>query len=117
MEKTFKAEVFVEDAIAIEARLKDFEGTVDEWKTAVYELFRLNMTFRKIYRISVDLGNKEKGVYVTAVVDPSFERLTVDHMTDSGFRNISVSKAEVGVISCMDVPDNCTDVEDVIIDW
>lgn len=110
MEKKARVNVYMEDAVHIVSFLNAFDGNVSEWKNAVYDLFRWDMTWSYAYKIDV-IENRKNGVFVSLVIKPSFETSVVDTMTDLGFREVKTYHEDIGHIECTDLP------EDMLIDF
>lgn len=97
MKKLYKVNVLTEDSIEIVARMVDFNGSAQEWKNAVYDLFCMNMTWDCAHRINVN--ENRNGVFVRVVAKPAFEKNIRSFMCEAGFGNLTVSKEKIGVIS------------------
>lgn len=82
------------------------------WKLAFYELWRLQMTWHFSYHLGV--GESEGGVFVKAVCKEAYIGNLVETMEGVGFRNIKQSEGNVGLIDCLEIPD---DVDMVDIGW
>lgn len=110
MEKRIRVTVHEQEAVNLIAWLEDFEEQSYKWKDAVYELFRYNMTFSFAHDIEVFESNK-KGVYVSLLVKPVYERQAMDVMDMLGFKKVQVTRENIGVISGMELPDDMFYVE------
>lgn len=110
MDKKARVYVYAEDAISVTATLNDFNGTVQEWKIAFYELWRYQMTWHFAHKISVH-DSRGSGVYVCVLCKPAYEKNIVDTMESIGFRNVKVQHEDIGTIECTDFPD------DMLIDF
>lgn len=106
---SIKVNVFTENTVEITARLTDFAGDVQSWKNAVYELFRMNMTWDCAYRIEVN--ENRNGVFVRVVAKPAFEKNIRSFMTNAGFGSLNVSKEQIGIIGCDEVELDYIEVE------
>ena len=105
MDKQFRANVYLEEAVRVYSHLNDFPGTDSEWKDAVYQLFRYNMTWDFAYRIDVFEG-RSRGVFVVLLIKPAYEERLKATMDDLGFKNVVSAHEEIGVLECTDLPDN-----------
>ena len=80
------------------ASFKDFDGDVQKWKNAFYELWRLQMTWSFAYSIEVNESAKG-GVFVCLVIRHSYEKQLGEFMDDLGYRNIQTVDTNVGIMS------------------
>lgn len=110
MSKKAMATVYTEDAVRITAHLNDFVGTTNEWKIAVYEMFRWDMTWSFAHKIDV-IESRGSGVFLSMIIKPPFEKSVKETMEDLGFRNIVSYHENIGSIECTDLP------EDMLIDF
>ena len=110
MEKKAKVNVYTEDAVHIWAYLNDFDGDVQKWKNAVYDLFRWNMTYSFAHKIDV-IESRSSGVFVSIIAKPAYENNILAVMEDDGFRNVVAKHEDIGTIECTDLP------EDMLIDF
>jgi hypothetical protein len=110
MEKMARVAVYMEDAVYITSCLNDFDGGVQKWKNAVYDMFRWDMTYSFAYKIDV-IESRSSGVFILLICRPKFEESIVATMEDNGFRNIKVRHEDVGHIECTEFP------EDMLIDF
>ena len=110
MGKSARVYVYTEDAVHIVSHLNDFTGNVQEWKNAVYELFRYDMTWSFAYKIDV-IESRSSGVFVSIVARPAYEQSILDTMEDLGFRNTVAKHEDIGWIECTDLP------EDMLVDF
>lgn len=110
MEKKARVLVYAEDALYITSTLNDFDGDVQKWKNAVYEMFRWDMGYSFAHKIDV-VESRSSGVFILLICKPKFEKSIVETMKDNGFRNIKVRHDDIGVIECTEFPD------DMLIDF
>lgn len=108
--KNIKVNVSIENSVEVYSYLVDFSGNVEQWKEAVYDLFRADMTWNFAYRIEVKEGRK--GVFVRLIIKTAFEKNVVEFMADKGFGNLKVIKGQIGVLDCCD-----TELEYIEVDW
>ena len=72
MEKEVKTTLWIEDGVVrIESDLNDFNGSLNEWKNAFYEIWRWQMTWDFAYSIRVS-ERRESGVYISMLVKKTF---------------------------------------------
>jgi len=105
LDREVKKSVWIEDALYVKAYLNDFSGNVHDWKNAVYELFRYNMTWGFAYQIDV-LESRGDGVFVQMHCSPSYEKSISEMMDDLGFKNVNVERESIGVVETYDFPDD-----------
>lgn len=110
MDKQFRANVYLEEAVRVQSHLNDFSGMGSEWKYAVYQLFRYNMTWGFAHRIDVKEG-RSRGVYVDMLINPAYEEQLKETMDGLGFKNTVCTKEKIGQIIGYDLP------EDTMIDY
>ena len=109
-EKYAKVAVYLEDTVYITANLNDFDGDVQKWKLAFYELWRYQMTWHFAHEISV-FDNSRSGVFVRIICKPSYEKCILGTMEELGFRNIHTEHDNIGTIECSELP------EEMLIDF
>ena len=110
MNKKARVTVYEHDAVRISAYLKDFAGITSEWKIAVYEMFRWQMTWGFAYKIDV-IESNDSGVFLTMLIKPAFEKSVLETMENYGFTNIISLPDSIGTIECTDLPN------DMLIDF
>ena len=110
MERKARVNVYMEDSVSIVAHYKDFDGNLQKWKDAIYDLFRWDMTWSFAHKIDL-IDSRQNGVFVSMSIKPSFERSVVETMEDLGFREIKATHEDIGAIECTDLP------EDMLIDF
>lgn len=107
MEKEVKTSVWIEEGLYVTAYLDDFGGSVSEWKNAVYEIFRYNMTWSFAYQIDVR-ESRNYGVFVSMHCNPNYEKNILNMMEDLKFRNVRAEREDVAVVETYDFPDDLT---------
>lgn len=110
MVKHARVDCYMEDALYITSNLNDFDGDVQKWKNAVYEMFRWDMGYSFAHKIDL-IDSRSSGVFILLICRPKFEQSIVDTMEDNGFRNIKVRHENIGAIECTEFP------EDMLIDF
>lgn len=103
--KKVKVNVYAEDAVFISAGLNDFDGDVEKWKDAVYQLFRYNMTFSFAHKIDV-CESRKSGVFVSLVIKPAFQENVTETMDGLGFKELKTWHEDIGTIEGTDLPDD-----------
>lgn len=104
MKKKARVYIYAEDAVHIVSHLNDFVGNVQEWKNAVYELFRYDMTWSFAHKIDV-IESRSSGVFVSIIAKPAYEKSILGTMEDLGFRNTVARHDDIGWIECTDLPE------------
>lgn len=102
------AKIHKDKAYRVISKYEDFDGDVEKWKVAFYDLWRLQMTYSFAYNIEVREGHS--GVYVSMLVREAYINQTVDTMTEWGFGGIRKDEEPVGIIESYELPD---DIEEV----
>ena len=110
MERKARVNVYMKDSVLVVSHLKDFVGTTAEWKNAIYELFRYDMTWSFANKIDL-IDSRSSGVFVRINCRPAYEDQLLETMQDLGFRNITHTHEDIGAIECTDLP------EDMLIDF
>lgn len=93
-----KCRVEHEDAIRVIAFLKDFEGSVEDWKKAWYTLWQYRMTFSFAHEIILQESRKN-GVYVDMLVKPSYIEILKETMHDLGYREVETYDERIGFVN------------------
>ena len=113
--ETADVTMWIEDAVTIETYLDDFNGSVQEWKLAFYEVWRYQMTYSFAYKIRV--GERHGGaVYMSLLVKPAFKKDILETLKGLGCGKITVDAEKVGVIDDCDLYDIDTSICDVVSD-
>lgn len=115
MPKKARVNVYAKDALYIIAHFGDFDGDVEAWKNAVYQVFRCNMTWSFAHMIDVREG-RNLGVYICIIANPVYEENIVSFMEDNGFRNIKTHHEDIGAIECTDLPGDML-IDFAIVDY
>lgn len=110
MERKARVNVYMEKSLLVTAKWSDFDGDVQQWKDAIYELFRYQMTWSFAHQIEL-IDSRNSGVFVSIHCRPAYKENLLDTMEDLCFRNVNVTSEEIGVIECTDLP------EDMLIDF
>lgn len=111
MEK--KATVYKEKATKIRLDYNDFDGTLEEWKKALYEVWRWQMTWDFAYTIKVR-EYRIGGVALILLIHPSFKKNVVEMLEDYGYRNPRIEDVDIGVVDFEWSED--FDIEDVFME-
>ena len=83
-------------AYRMTAKYSDFDGDLQEWKDAFYELWRMEMTWSCTHDIKVIEGHN--GVFVSLLVRKAYKENVKSFMESKGYRNITVSEKNVGLV-------------------
>ncbi len=103
------------EAVQITATLKDFNGDVDEWKIAFYNLWRWQMTIDYAYRIAVRESSRQ-GVYVELIVKYDQREPVLNIMEDLGYKNIKTEPEWIGVVDPYE-HDECMGIECISMEY
>lgn len=87
----------------VEASFKDFDGDVEKWKNAFYEIWRYQMGYSFAYEIT--LIDRKSGVWLSLLARKSFKKNIVETMQELGYRNIQTEEESVGIIQLWDISD------------
>ena len=106
-----------EKAIYVTSKLEDFDGDVQKWKDAFYELWRYQMTYSFAYKIEVkESGGSyfERKVFVDLLVRENYKDNVIDLMKTLGYQNINISEETIGIIDGYE--HDILDLHDIILD-
>lgn len=101
-------------AYRMTAKYSDFDGDLQEWKDAFYELWRMEMTWSCTHDIMVTEG--QNGVFVSLLVRKAYKENVESFMESKGYRNIQVWEEYVGIVYPYDYPD-LEDIEMLEFDY
>lgn len=90
-------------AVRISAYYKDFDGNLDKWKNAFYQLWRWQMTWDFAYEIQ--LIDTRDGVKVYIMSKPNFQKNVLETMQDLGYRDIQTWEEKVAVFYTLEHED------------
>ena len=110
-----RTNIYKEKALLVTASIKNFDGDVQEWREAFYELWRHQMTWGFAYNISVIDGRE--GVFVDMVIKPAYREAVANTLESLGYRKVQITDCSVGLIPCTDVDNKDLDIEHIEIDW
>ena len=86
------------------AHWSDFDGSVEKWQQAYFQLLSLNNTYSFAYEMDVHESSKN-GVFVCVVLRcTNYKDRLVDYMNDLGYRAIKTYAVTVAVC---ELPDGC----------
>ncbi len=105
MEKEVNTTLWIEDgAIRINSDLSDFDGNVEQWKKAFYEVWRYQMSWDFAYSIKV--GERRKtGVYINLLIKKAYLKPVKEMLKDLGYRNVTESAEHIGIVQTYDISD------------
>lgn len=101
--------VFKEKAYRFIAKYADFDGNLETWRNAFYEVWRHQLTYSFAYEI--ELRENRSGVFLSMLVRESFKE-QAEGLSDLGY-HFSIDEEYAGVINDYELPD---DVECVFVD-
>ena len=102
-------EIFKEKAFRFTAKFEDFDGDVEKWKGAFYEVWRHQLTYSFAYEI--ELRENRSGVFLSMLVRESYKE-QAEGLSELGYK-FSVYEENAGVINDYDLPD---DVECIFVE-
>lgn len=106
MSKEIRTSLWVEDEVTrIRTFLEDFDGTVEEWKKAFYEIWRYQMTWSFAHEISVHEVHGGD-VCVSILAKDAYLNSAKSMMESLGYRNLQTSKEHLGVIETYELDDD-----------
>ena len=114
-EKKARVNLYTEDAVLITSHWRDFKGELQDWRNAIYDLFRWDMTYSYAHKIDV-IESRKNGVFVSLRIKPEFEESVVETMKDLGFCKIKATHEEIGTIECTELPDDML-IDFAIVDY
>ena len=88
----------------IETDLEDFDGTVQQWKDAFYQIWRYQMTWDFAYSIKV-AERRSTGVYISMLIKKAYREQVKELLSDLGCKKISESDEHVGIVETYDIDD------------
>lgn len=92
-----KCKVEHEDAERVIAFFDDFDGFVDDWKAAWYELWRYQMTWGFAHEMMLR-ESRTNGVYVDMLIKPVYLSSLLELMENLRFREIINRNESVGLV-------------------
>lgn len=102
-------EIFKEKAYRFTASFEKFDGEVEKWKQAFYEVWRHQLTYRFAYEI--ELRENRDGVYLSMLVKEDFKE-KAEGLSQLGYI-FNISEETAGIVNDYDLPD---DVECLFVD-
>lgn len=105
----------METAVVYTARLEDFDGDVQKWKIAFYEIWRYQMTYHFARRIIAE-DSRNHGAFVRLTVKPAFKHDALGMMEDLGYKNITTEDAKIGLVYAYE-HDDLEDIDLLVLDY
>lgn len=102
-------EIFTEKAYRFTASFEKFDGDVEEWKQAFYEVWRHQLTYNFAYEI--ELRENRSGVFLSMLVRESFKE-QAKGLEELGYQ-FTIDEETAGIVEGYDLPD---DVECLFVD-
>lgn len=109
-----KTWVYKEEALKVRTNFEDFDGTVEKWKKAFYEVWRWQMTWSFAYTIKVheyhdgDLG-------LVLLIKPAFKKSVLEMLEEYGYKNVKVENVNIGFVD-FEVWSEDFDIDDVFME-
>lgn len=95
MSRSKQVSVYPKEARYVVAHYKDFEGDLQDWRNAFYELWRYQMTWSFAHEIIVSESRKN-GVFVKLTIR-GYEDVLLNTMESLGYRSVKVGDTIIGV--------------------
>lgn len=95
-------EIFNEQAYRFTARFEDFDGDVQAWKDAFYEVWRHQLTYNFAYEI--ELRENRSGVFLSMLVRESFKE-QAKGFDEYGYK-FSIDEETAGIVNDYELPDD-----------
>ncbi len=102
-----------ERAVLVIAHLRDFDGDVQKWKDAFYELWRHQLTWSFAYSLNLN-ESRANGVYVDLTIKPSYRENLLETMESLGYRNVQTYATHVGIVDSG--RDDVIDIDLLVLD-
>lgn len=102
-------EIFKEKAFRFTASFERFDGNVETWKNAFYEVWRHQLTYNFAYEI--ELRENRSGVFLSMLVREAYKE-QAEGLSELGY-HFSIDEETAGVINDYDLPD---DVECIFVE-
>lgn len=109
MAKEFKLVIEREKAFRFIAKYEDFDGGLQEWRDAFYEVWRHQLTYSFAYEI--ELRETRSGVRLSMLVRESYKE-QAKGLEDYGY-HFAIDEEDAGIISDYDLPEG---VETVVVE-
>lgn len=87
--------IYPKGALQAVAHLRDFDGDVQQWKNAFYELWRYQMTWSFAHEIIVQ-ESRANGVFVRVTFNRTYEGVLTSTMENLGYRDIKIDGVVIG---------------------
>lgn len=101
MGKEFKVIAETEKAFRFIAKYEDFDGGLQKWKDAFYEVWRHQLTYSFAYEI--EIRETRAGVRLSMLVRESYKE-QAKGLEELGYR-FTIEEEEAGVVSDYDMPE------------
>lgn len=107
--------VELDKAVNIIARYKDFDGDLDAWKDAFYQVWRYQLTFDFAHEIA--LKESKADVYIKIICKPCYKDNCVELLKSLGCKEITEETAVIGGISAYDFTDDMNTPDVISVEW
>ena len=102
-------EIFTEKAYRFTAKFADFDGDVEKWRNAFYEVWRHQLTYNFAYEI--ELRENRSGVFLSMLVREAYKD-NAEGLSELGY-HFAIYEETAGIVEGYDLPD---DVECLFVD-
>ena len=86
----------VRDAVRVTSSINSFDGDLEKWKDAFYQVWRFQLTWGFAYQI--ELNETRSGVYISMLIKPAYQDNLLAVMDDLGYRDIRTYHENLGQI-------------------
>ena len=95
---SLKESIEVEEAVRITSPFESFDGDLEKWKDAFYQVWRFQLTWSFAYEIALK-ETRSAGVYLSMLVKPKYKSGILEVLDDLGYRDIHTYAENVGVLA------------------
>lgn len=101
--------IYTEKAYRFTATFERFDGDVEKWKQAFYEVWRHQLTYSFAYEI--ELRENRSGVFLSMLVKEDYKD-KAEGLAELGY-HFSINEEPAGIVNGCELPDN---VESVFVE-
>lgn len=109
MEKEIKTRLWIEDsAVRVTADYEDFDGSLEKWKDAFYQIWRYQLTWDFAHNINL-YERRKTGVYICLIIKKAYQKQVKEMLESLGYRNIHERKETIGLVPLYTIDDPAAD--------